>query len=282
MKTTKGSILIPAHNEAAVISRCLDALFEGVAPAELEVVVVCNGCKDNTADLARTSKHEVTVLELDVASKAGALRTGEEALTSFPRLYLDADVELSGESALKLLDELRAGPALAVRPPIFYEADGASRSVRRYYQARARLPAVMSSLWGAGVYGLSEEGRNRFEIYPDVVAEDLFVDRLFAKHEITIVPCAAAVVRAPRRTADLVRIMRRSYRGKAELGVGSYGSSGNGTSRETAREVFDLALEGLSQAADAFIYSAVAVTGRAMTHVGRTDHWERDESSRIF
>ena len=281
MTTTKGSILIPAHNEAAVIVRCLDALFEGVEPSELEVAVVCNGCSDDTAQLARTSKHEVVVLELNVPSKPNALRMGEKALTTFPRLYLDADIVLSGQSALKLLAQLRDGPALAVRPPISYEADGASRPVRRYYQARVRLPAVMSSLWGAGVYGLSEEGRRRFQDYPDIVAEDLYVDRHFAEHEIEIVSCTPAVVKAPRRTADLVRITRRSYRGKAELRVGSYGSNRKTTTRDTAREVFDLARKGPRHAADAFIYSAVAATGRLMTHVGRTDHWERDESSRM-
>ena len=128
MTTTKGSILIPAHNEAAVIVRCLDALFEGVEPTELEVAVVCNGCSDNTAHLARTSKHEVMVLEFDVPSKPMALRMGEKALTTFPRLYLDADVVLPGPSALKLLDQLRNGPALAPRPPISYEADGQRRA----------------------------------------------------------------------------------------------------------------------------------------------------------
>ncbi len=273
--------MIPAHNEAAVIVRCLDALFEAVKPGELEVVVVCNGCSDNTAQLARTSDHEVIVLELDIPSKPKALRMGEKALTTFPRLYLDADVVLSGQSALKLLDQLRDGPALAARPPISYEADGASYPVRRYYNARVRLPAVMSSLWGAGIYGLSEEGRRRFGDYPDIVAEDLYVDRHFAEHEIEIVSCSPAIVKAPRCTADLVRITRRSYRGKAELSVGSYGSSRKTATRDTAREVFDLALKGPREAADAFIYSAVAATGRLMTHVGRTDHWERDESSRM-
>ncbi len=242
---------------------------------------MCNGCSDNTADLARTSKHDVTVLELDAPSKPAALRMGESALTTFPRLYLDADVVLSGHSALKLLDQLREGPASAARPPIFYEANGASRPVRRYYKARERLPAVMSSLWGAGVYGLSEEGRSRFGEYPDIVAEDLYVDGHFADDEIEIVSCAPAVVKVPRRTTDLVRIMRRSYRGKAELRVGSHDCSHKTPTRGTAREVFDLALEGPRQAADALIYSAVAVTGRLMTHVGRRDQWERDESSRV-
>ena len=38
-----GSVVIPAHNESTAIRRCLDALFAGLAPGELDVVVVCNG-----------------------------------------------------------------------------------------------------------------------------------------------------------------------------------------------------------------------------------------------
>ena len=204
---TKGSILIPAHNEAAVIARCLDALFEDVCPGELEAVVVCNGCSDDTARVVRDSEHDVMVLESDVPSKPEALRMGERVLKAFPRLYLDADVILRGRSALALCERLRQGPALAARPPILYEVDGASGPVRRYYKARERLTADIVSLWGAGIYGLSQEGRARFGAYPDIVGEDLFVDSQFAEHEVEVVCSAPVIVRAPRRTADLVRII---------------------------------------------------------------------------
>ncbi len=278
---TKGSILIPAHNEAAVIARCLDALFEDVCPGELEAVVVCNGCSDDTARVVRDSEHDVMVLESDVPSKPEALRMGERVLKAFPRLYLDADVILRGRSALALCERLRQGPALAARPPILYEVDGASGPVRRYYKARERLTADIVSLWGAGIYGLSQEGRARFGAYPDIVGEDLFVDSQFAEHEVEVVCCAPVIVRAPRRTADLVRIMRRAYRGNAELAVGSHGSTPKATTGRTGRELLDLAREGPSQAFDAFVYSTVALTGRLMTHIGATDRWERDESSRV-
>ncbi len=109
MPTPVGSVLIPAHNEAAVIVRCLDALFDGVEPGRLEVVVACNGCTDDTARLARSAGHAVSVVELPQASKAGALRAGEQMLTVFPRLYLDADIVLRGPSALA------AGGAVAHR-----------------------------------------------------------------------------------------------------------------------------------------------------------------------
>ena len=68
-----GSVVIPAHNEAASIRRCLDALFDGFAPGELDVAVVCNGCSDETAALAASSGHPVRVIELEAPSKPAAL-----------------------------------------------------------------------------------------------------------------------------------------------------------------------------------------------------------------
>jgi hypothetical protein len=94
-----GSVVIPAHNEAAVIRRCLDALLDGFRPGELEVVVACNGCTDGTADIVRSSGHAVRIIEIQVASKPAALRAAEELVTIFPRLYLDADVVLTASSA---------------------------------------------------------------------------------------------------------------------------------------------------------------------------------------
>ena len=119
------------------------------------MIVVCNGCADDTAELARSSGHPVRVIELEAASKPAALRAGDEAALALPRIYLDADVVLPGASARAVLERLRAG-AIAARPPIRYDSSGSSAPVRSYYRARSRVPALLESLWGAGVYGLSE------------------------------------------------------------------------------------------------------------------------------
>lgn len=141
-----GSAIIPAHNEAAVISRCLDLLLDGFKPGELDVVVVCNGCTDNTADIARSAGHEVRVIEIDIASKIAALRAGEKAVTDFPRLYLDADVMLTGAAARRVLEYLRSADSLVARPPIKYDTERSSLLVRSYYRARVRVPSLMLSL----------------------------------------------------------------------------------------------------------------------------------------
>ena len=275
-----GSVVIPAHDESAGIHRCLDALFAGTAPRQFDVIVVCNGCSDGTADLARSSGHPVRVIELETASKAAALRAGDEAASGFPRIYLDADVVLPGSSACAVLERLRDG-AVAARPPIRYDSSRSSAPVRSYYRARSRVPALLESLWGAGVYGVSEAGRTRFGTFPDVVADDLWVDRHFAPGEIMIVDCAPVAVAVPRRAHDLVRILRRTYRGKAETAGVDPHSRARRTTASTIGQLRRLAAAGPSAALDAATYAAFATGARlALAAPLPGSRWERDDSSR--
>ncbi len=278
-----GSVVIPAHDEAPGIRRCLDALFAGFGPGDLEVVVVCNGCTDETAGVARSSRHPVRIVELTTASKSAALRAGDAAALAFPRLYLDADVVLSGSAARLVLERLRAG-AVAARPPIRYDSEGASAPVRRYYRARSRVPAVLGSLWGAGVYGLSAAGRRRFGVFPDLVADDLWVDGHFDSAEVEIVDCPPVVVVTPRRSRDLVRVLRRVYLGKGER-ASAPDPDGRApeTIASTLRDLRRLVAAGPVAALDAAIYAFFAVGARLAISLGSPagDGWGRDNSSRI-
>ncbi len=278
-----GSVVIPAHDEAAVIRRCLDALFTGFQEGELDVVVVCNGCSDETAALALSSRHPLRVVELRSASKPAALRSGDAAARTFPRLYLDADVLMHGSAARLVLERLRSG-ALAARPPIQYEARGASAPVRSYYRARSRVPAVLGSLWGAGVYGFSATGRSRFGAFPDVVADDLWVDRLFSDGEVEIVDSTPVVVPVPRRSRDLVRVLGRAYRGKRETASApDLHSRAPETVMSTLRDLGRVGVGGPVAALDAATYAAFAVGARLalpLSHLGGAPRWERDDSSR--
>lgn len=281
------SVVIPAHDEAGVIERCLDALFTGIESGQLDVVVACNGCRDNTPMLARSSGHPVRTLELSTPSKAAALRAGDEAALTFPRLYVDADVVLYGSSALAVVDRLRAG-AVAARPPLWYDSSRSSASVRNYYRARSRMPSVLKSLWGAGVYGLAAEGRARFDVFPDVVADDLWIDRLFAPGEVQIVDCAPVVVNVPRRPSDLVRVLRRNCRTKGESPPRWRGDERPAeTTGSTVRDLVRLAISSPTAARDAATYAAYAsgtrlglALGSALGYAVVAERWERDDSSR--
>jgi cellulose synthase/poly-beta-1,6-N-acetylglucosamine synthase-like glycosyltransferase len=51
-----GAVIIPAHNEAGVIERTLGRLAPLAGDRQVEVIVACNGCTDDTAELARGFK----------------------------------------------------------------------------------------------------------------------------------------------------------------------------------------------------------------------------------
>ena len=134
------------------------------------------------------------------------------------------------------------------------------------------------------MYGLSATGRARFGDYPDVVADDLFVDRCFDQHEIDIVGDEPVVVMAPAHYRDLLKVMRRVYRGAAETQVATQGSATDAaaprsTTPTTLRDVLRLC-RSLSGSVDAATYAFVAISARAYIVLGRSARWERDESSR--
>ena len=279
--TTLGSVIIPAHNEAALIGACLDALLGGFEAGELEVAVVSNGSADGTADAVRSHGYPVSIIELRSPSKPAALRAGEEVVTAFPRLYLDADILLSTASARRVLESLGTGQVLAARPPISYDTEHSAPLIRSYYRARTAMPAVMRSLWGAGVYGLSEAGRARFGLYPDVTNDDLFVDQHFHSSEIKIVDCPSAVVRAPRSSIDLLRMLRRIYWGNSEnRRLHEPGPANSMTAPAAVRDLLRLFSAGPPSAADALTYMAFAVLARMTVTFAAPSRWERDNSSR--
>jgi cellulose synthase/poly-beta-1,6-N-acetylglucosamine synthase-like glycosyltransferase len=62
-KINRLAIVIPAHNEAGAIARCVRSISACVAPDTLEtqIVVVADNCTDATADLAKASDARVLV-----------------------------------------------------------------------------------------------------------------------------------------------------------------------------------------------------------------------------
>ena len=79
------------------------------------------------------------------------------------------------------------------------------------------MPVFRDALFGRGVVALSAEGRGRFGRFPDVVADDLFLDSLFTAAEKREVGSVSARVAAPRRVRDLLRSLVRMRRGNASM-----------------------------------------------------------------
>ncbi len=219
MTGTIASVVVPAHDEGDRIQATLERLLASADEGEFEVVVVCNGCTDGTADRAARVAG-VRVEEIHPASKAAALRHGDQVATVYPRIYLDADVVLTTAGARALAAALE-GPRVkvaGVRGRLV--TDGSTRAVRWYFDFRQRLPVFGQGIIGAGVYALSARGRARFEVWPDILGDDQYVLRLFGPSERTLVEGHETIVEAPADLRTLVRRQLRVRRGNRQLTAG--------------------------------------------------------------
>jgi len=105
----KVAAVVPAYNEAANIARVLRVAVR--SPVIDEVVVVCDGCEDNTAAVAR--RYPVKVVELrQNVGKGGAMMAGVRETEAPVILFLDADlVGLRYTHIRDLVEPVRRGDA---------------------------------------------------------------------------------------------------------------------------------------------------------------------------
>lgn len=284
------SVVIAAHNEERVLARCLESLTAGAATG-LEIVVAANGCSDGTADVAR-SFAGVTVVELPRPGKAAALNAAEALATGFPRIYLDADICLTPDQLESLCDALTidagaSGGALATAAPLLtYPArcvDVRDRPlfVRAYYAINQRLPAFSGGAFGRGVMCVSAVGRRRFEVFPDVIADDLFLDSVFTGAEKRQVVEVEVVVQAPRRTQDLLRRLERVRRGNRALRLElEHDPTASVPAARTLSWLTDVALKRPWLLPAAGVYVALTVMAELRSRRGSSTGWGRDDSTR--
>jgi hypothetical protein len=268
-------VVVPAHDEEAVIGRLLAALSD--RGEQDEVVVVCDGCTDATAAVARIWPG-VQVVEQQAHGKAAALNTGDQLVRRFPRFYVDADVVVTF-ATLRSLAEAMTGPVLAGAPHLEVDARESSWPVRAYYDVWTRLPYAATAVLGSGVIGLTAEGRARFAEFPPLIGDDEFVRRRFAVSERAT--AGTFTVSAPRRLAPLIAIKTRGRLGILqldELEGRAPSEAGESGSRSLLRLTHDpRRWPGIA------VYLAVRglTTLRARRRLaGRRFTWDRDESSR--
>ncbi|MCW2540852.1 MAG: glycosyltransferase [Frankiales bacterium] len=271
------SVIIPAHDEAAVIDRCLKKIASSAHPGEFEVIVVCNGCSDRTADLARAYP-DVRVVEITTASKVAALNEGDRVATVMPRIYLDADVEVAAAALREVVCALtRGAPAAAPLPVV--DTTHSSRSTRAYFRFWAQLGYSTRSALGSGVYALSAEGRSRFADFPDIIADDGFVYSQFAPAERVNPVGATFSIRAPRTLRATLHRRVRIVEGNLRL------HSATGARMDVPAPYWHQVVRRNPRLApNALVYIAVNALARQIAvrriRRGAVQSWNRDDTSR--
>jgi glycosyltransferase involved in cell wall biosynthesis len=273
------SVVIPAHDEEAVLARCLDALLEGTRPGQIEIVVAVNGSSDRTREIAESYGPPVIVVEVEQASKHMALNAGDAAATAFPRAYVDADIAMSSAAIAAVAQAMRETGALVGAPEPRIDLEGCHALARSYYRVWRELPWFADNPIGTGVYIISEEGHRRLGAFPDITNDDQYVHDLFVSAERVCVRSHHFTVRVPRTLETLVRRRTRTLHGQRELAA-RFGTLPGAAPRvklvELLRRRPALALDLL-----VFVGVTLASARRAdrKTAVGDTA-WERDNSSR--
>ena len=281
MHRLQASIIIPAHNEEAVIGRCLRTLLAGSFDGEHEVIVVCNACDDRTAEIARGFPG-VRVEEIDEASKHAALDLGDAVAKHFPRVYLDADVQLSTSTLVALVDLLIETGIEAAAPGVRFDTAGRPWTVRRYFEVFQQLPSFGDGYVGSGLFALSEKGRQRFSEWPRGLPDDGFVARLIPQQarrtspgEFTVT--APATLRAQFRRSIRVQGLNRALERHTAHPLTS------ATTASTSRFLLRTARDPRNWSGVALVGAiggASRVRARIAYRRGRDPGWIRDESIR--
>jgi glycosyltransferase involved in cell wall biosynthesis len=276
------AVIVPAHDEERVLARTLETLLRGLAP-EVQVLVVPNGCTDRTVEVARSFCPRVEVVVVEQASKVAALNAGDAAARGYPRVYLDADIDLCGDRMARLIEVLESPGALAAEPRAHIELDGCGVLVRAYYGVWLGLHGRAPGDVGCGLYALSEAGRARFGAFPPVISDDGYVRAHFAPGEIQPVEDVYTVVRAPRTLGALLKIKTRSRLGAIELArrYPELWARKRGAGVSMGAKLRRLPWR-LWLALPIYVVVQLAVRRRAGRQVADLEGyvWERDESSR--
>jgi len=281
------SIVIPAFNEAAVIERTLRALNIGRnADQPPEVIVVCNGCNDQTANIVRMTYPSTIVIELEEGSKSLAINVGIEAAQYKPVIIVDADVIIEHASLVALAVALRGPEVMAASPAVKVELSGCDRWVRLYYKVWQGHSYLKEGIGGSGVYGLSSLALHQLGPIPPVIADDTYIRSIFPisqqkriAQDVNGRPVSSTIF-APRRLRNLVSCESRWRAGDAQLrqllGTGAVSIKPSSEARLLSRAG--------SPIGSLFIYYLIKVMGRGAFLLNRVRRqnglWHRDSSRR--
>lgn len=219
------TVIIPAHNEAALIGRCLRSLMASDPLPQgwrVAVLVVANGCTDNTAakaheyaDHATARGWSLSVIDEPQGGKLNALNIADKAAQGTNRAYLDADVTLDPALLGQLVETLDSdAPRYASGQPTLGPAQ--SRITRAYGRFWASLPFATSGVPGFGIFAMNAAGRARWGQWPDIISDDTFARLSFTANERVRInsfyqwPMVEGF-------ANLVRVRRRQDDGVSEI-----------------------------------------------------------------
>jgi glycosyltransferase involved in cell wall biosynthesis len=166
------SIIIPAHNEEALLGATLEALRGAIAGVgETHEIVVVDDCStDRTAEIARA--HGARVVRAEVHQIAAARNAGARAAAGEMFIFVDADTIVAAPILRAAVETIRGGAVGGGASAVF--EPGAPRWAHRAMALAAGI--LRTAQWAAGCFFFAR--RDAFERVGG------FDERYFASEEI--------------------------------------------------------------------------------------------------
>ena len=282
------SVIIPAHNEEAVIARCLRTILaEAPQDAPMQIIVAANGCRDATVEQARAAAPDALVLDLPVGSKTAAINAANRAAAHFPRIYVDADVQCGYWSLLALAQALREPGIMTAAPAIRMDLSRCNWLMKAYYRAWSRQPYARAGKGGAGCYALSAEALASVGEFPPIIGDYIWIHTRFPDSQKRFIAQDGAgrdvfsVVYPPRTAREQIRVEARRQNGNAEVRrqypspyfANANNGGGLSAALRSGTNPFDLAIFFM-------IKFAARALARWNRQRGKGQAWARDMSTR--
>jgi FkbM family methyltransferase len=157
VSTVQASVIIPAHDAAAVLERQLEALVAQSQPPPFEVVVVANRCNDATPAVAESfgDRLNLRVITADEqASAAYARNAGAAVAYGLFLLFCDADDRVGSTWVSGMVEPLEAGRADFVGGLIQVNREGLPAWIYEWRYAFLDQRCVFQH-WGGLPYAVS-------------------------------------------------------------------------------------------------------------------------------
>ena len=164
------SVVIPAYNEENRLGPTLETIKGYLAERDYtsEVLVVDNGSRDRTSEVARDGG--VEVMQERRRGKGAAVRTGMLAARGEYVLFSDADLSTPIEEVEKLLAELRAGADVAIASRGLPESNLVKRQPW-YRELVGRAGNLLVRMMAVGGIADTQCG---FKLFPREIARRVF------------------------------------------------------------------------------------------------------------
>jgi len=211
------SVVVPVYNEEAVLTKTAHALKRATILHDVEIAYVLNGTNDKSAQvIASVFGDSAAILKLEIASKTEALNAGDDHCSQFPRFYLDADICID-ENALATLEAELSKPSLElIAAPILPNSEGGTWAAKEVARIWGALPYLHDAAFQCCI-GVSEAGRARWDRWPKIIADDLFISSQIPEQAKLICPETSTIMPTPKNLRSWIGVRTRWIQGQNEF-----------------------------------------------------------------